>query len=121
MQPVGGHAIYLDAKQFYPHMPQDKFPAQTLAAELYIDSGVRSHGTRNRLGGPRSRNGRSPLPGSGIGATDHSRAASTRRRTWMWWPKPWSAVWDQREQARGLEMVYEPQYLRFFQARFKRI
>ena len=40
--PVGGHAIFLDARRFYPHLPQDAFPAQTLAAELYLDSGVRS-------------------------------------------------------------------------------
>ncbi len=41
VQPVGGHAIFLDAKAIYPHIPQDRFPAQTLAAELYLDSGVR--------------------------------------------------------------------------------
>jgi tyrosine phenol-lyase len=40
--PVGGHAIFLDARRFYPHLPQDLFPAQTLAAELYLDSGVRA-------------------------------------------------------------------------------
>jgi tyrosine phenol-lyase len=36
------HAIYLDARRFYRHIPQDEFPAQTLAAELYLDSGVRA-------------------------------------------------------------------------------
>ena len=41
VQPVGGHAIFLDAQRFYPHLPQDHFPAQTLAAELYLDSGIR--------------------------------------------------------------------------------
>ncbi len=40
--PVGGHAIFLDARRFYAHLPQDLFPAQTLAAELYLDSGIRS-------------------------------------------------------------------------------
>ena len=42
VQPVGGHAIFLDARAFYPHLTQDVFPAQTLAAELYLDSGIRS-------------------------------------------------------------------------------
>ena len=42
VQPIGGHAIFLDARRFYAHLPQDLFPAQTLAAELYLDSGIRS-------------------------------------------------------------------------------
>ena len=42
VRPVGGHAVFLDARQFYPQVPQEEFPAQTLAADLYLDSGVRS-------------------------------------------------------------------------------
>ena len=42
VEPIGGHAIFLDARRFYPHLAQDLFPAQTLAAELYLDSGIRS-------------------------------------------------------------------------------
>jgi tyrosine phenol-lyase len=41
VKPIGGHAIFLDARSFYSHIPQDRFPAQTLAAELYLDSGIR--------------------------------------------------------------------------------
>ena len=40
--PVGGHGVFVDAKAFLPHLSQDQFPAQTLAAELYVDSGVRT-------------------------------------------------------------------------------
>jgi tyrosine phenol-lyase len=42
VRPVGGHAVYLDARAFYPHVRQDQFPAQALAANLYEDSGVRA-------------------------------------------------------------------------------
>ncbi len=42
VRPIGGHAVYLDAKKFYPHIPQHEFPAQMLAAKLFIDSGVRT-------------------------------------------------------------------------------
>jgi tyrosine phenol-lyase len=41
VQPVGGHAIFLDARSFYPHISQDEFPAQVLASQLYLDSGIR--------------------------------------------------------------------------------
>ncbi len=42
VKPIGGHGIFVDAKAFLPHLTQDQYPAQALAAELYIDSGVRT-------------------------------------------------------------------------------
>ncbi|HPS10089.1 MAG TPA: tyrosine phenol-lyase, partial [Paludibacteraceae bacterium] len=42
IEPVGGHAVFLDARRFCPHLTQDQFPAQSLAANLYLESGVRS-------------------------------------------------------------------------------
>lgn len=42
VKPIGGHGVFVDAKAFLPHLTQDQYPAQTLAAEIYIDSGVRT-------------------------------------------------------------------------------
>jgi tyrosine phenol-lyase len=120
VKPIGGHAIFLDAKRFYPHIPQDEFPAQTLAADIYIDSGVRTM-ERGVVSA-----GRDPE----TGANRHPKLELVRitipRRVYTQAhmdvvAESVKAVWDKREGARGLKMVYEPKYLRFFQARFERL
>ncbi len=42
MQPAGGHAVYLDAKQFMDHIPVNQYPGQVLACELYVQGGIRA-------------------------------------------------------------------------------
>ena len=120
VKPVGGHAIFLDAKGFYPHIPQDQFPAQTLAAGLYQDSGIRGmeRGIVSAGRDPETGDHRYP-------ALELTRLAIPRRVYTQAHmdvvAEAVKAVYDIREQTRGLNMVYEPKYLRFFQARFKRI
>ncbi|HSG16353.1 MAG TPA: tyrosine phenol-lyase [Anaerolineae bacterium] len=118
--PVGGHAVFLDAKRFYPHIDQDRFPAQTLAAELYLDAGVRSM-ERGIVSA-----GRDPVTGDHrYPALELTRLTIPRRVYTQAHmdvvAESVKAVHDAREQSRGLKMTYEPKYLRFFQARFEMI
>ena len=118
MQPVGGHAIFLDAKRFYEHLPQDCFPAQTLAAELYLDSGVRSMERGIVSAGRDPETGDNRHPALELTRVTIPRRVYTQAHMDVV-AESIKAVYDARVQARGLRMVYEPKYLRFFQARFE--
>ncbi|MFU8889578.1 MAG: tyrosine phenol-lyase [Trueperaceae bacterium] len=115
--PVGGHAIFLDARRFYPHLPQDAFPAQTLAAELYLDSGIRSMERGIASAGRDPKTGDHHRPRLELTRLTIPRRVYTQAHMDVV-AESVKAVFDARERARGLEMVYEPKYLRFFQARF---
>ena len=119
VQPIGGHAVFLDARRFYPHIPQDQFPAQTLAAELYIGSGVRAM-ERGVVSA-----GRDPVTGDHRYPKLELVRLTIPRRVYTQAHMDVTAegveeAWWNAASARGLKMVYEPKYLRFFQARFER-
>jgi len=120
VQPVGGHAIFLDAKRFYSHLPQDQFPAQTLAAELYVDSGVRSMERGIVSAGRDPETGDHRYPALELTRLTIPRRVYTQAHMDVV-AEAVKAVYDAREKARGLRMVYEPKLLRFFQARFEPI
>jgi len=118
VQPVGGHAIFLDAKRFYSHISQDQFPAQTLTAELYIDSGVRSMERGIVSAGRDPETGDHRYPALELTRLTIPRRVYTQAHMDVV-AEAVKAVYDAREQAKGLKMVYEPKLLRFFQARFE--
>jgi tyrosine phenol-lyase len=120
VQPVGGHAIFVDAKRFYPQIPQVQFPAQTLAAELYLDSGIRSMERGIASAGRDPKTGDHYYPRLELTRLTIPRRVYTQAHMDVV-AESVKAVYDGRERTRGLEMVYEPKYLRFFQARFKRL
>jgi tyrosine phenol-lyase len=118
--PVGGHAVFLDAKSFYPHMPQDEYPAQTLAAELYLDSGIRAMERGIVSAGRDPATGQHRYPKLELVRLTIPRRVYTQAHMDVT-AEAVLAVYEQRERAVGLKMVYEPKYLRFFQARFVRL
>jgi tyrosine phenol-lyase len=118
VQPIGGHAIFLDAKRFYPHVPQDQFPAQMLAAQLYLDSGVRSMERGIASAGRNPKTGDHYYPALELTRLTIPRRVYTQAHMDVV-AESVKAVFDARAQTKGLRMVYEPKYLRFFQARFE--
>lgn len=120
VQPTGGHAVFLDARRFCPHLTQDQFPAQSLAAQLYIESGVRSM-ERGIISAGRDKNtGENHYP-----KLETVRLTIPRRAyTYKHMDIVAEAVIDlykNREKIRGLKWVYEPRQLRFFTGRFEHI
>ncbi len=116
--PIGGHGVFLDARACLPHLDQDQYPAQALAAELYLDSGVRTMERGNVSAG------RDPA----IGANRHPRLELVRltipRRVYTQAhmdvvAESVAEVHQHRGEISGLRMTYEPSQLRFFQARFE--
>jgi tyrosine phenol-lyase len=118
VQPIGGHGIFLDAMRFLPHLPQSAFPAQTLAAELYLDSGVRAMERGVVSAGRNKETGDHNYPKLELVRLTIPRRVYTQAHMDVV-AESVEDVFDRREQIKGLEMVYEPKYLRFFQAMFK--
>jgi tyrosine phenol-lyase len=112
--PVGAHAVFLDAKRFLPHIPQEEFPAQALAAALYLAGGVRSM-ERGIVSG---QHGQKPYDGLELVRLTIPRRVYTQEHL-AYVADVVTDVWDRRELVSGLRMTYEPEHLRFFQARFE--
>jgi len=112
--PPGAHAVFLDAKRFLPHVSQDEYPAQALAAAIYLAGGVRTM-ERGIVSG---QHGHDPYDGLELVRLTLPRRVYTQEHlTYVA-----EVVVDLYAHARavpGLRMTYEPPSLRFFQARFE--
>lgn len=117
IEPVGGHAVFLDARRFCPHLDQEQFPAQSLAASLYIDSGVRSMERGIVSAGRDIKTGKNHKP-----KLETVRLTIPRR---VYTYKHMDVVaesvinlFKHKEDIRPLKFIYEPPQLRFFTAKF---
>ena len=120
VQPIGTHGIFLDAKKFLPHVPQDSFPAQALAAEIFLDSGVRTMERGIVSAGRNKETGEHNYPALELVRLTIPRRVYTQAHMDVV-AESVAEVYSRRDEIRGLKMVYEPEYLRFFQARFEPI
>jgi tyrosine phenol-lyase len=118
VRPIGGHAVYLDAKAFYAHLSQEELPAQALAANLYLESGTRSMERGIVSAGRDLETGEHHAPRLELVRLTIPRRVYTQSHM----DYVADSVIDLhavRAEARGLEMIHEPKYLRFFRARFR--
>lgn len=119
-EPIGGHGIFLDAKRFLPHVSQEKFPAQALAAALYVDSGVRSMERGIVSAGRNPKTGKNYTPKLELVRLTIPRRVYTQAHMDVI-AESVANVHAHRKQINGLKIIYEPKYLRFFQARFQKL
>ncbi len=120
VRPIGGHAVFLDAKAFLPHLKQDEFPAQTLAAEIYAESGVRTMERGIVSAGRDQATGEHRYPKLELVRVTIPRRAYTNSHMDVV-AEGIRRAYKRRKEIKGLKMVFEPESLRFFQARFERI
>ena len=110
VQPPGGHAVYLDARAFVPHIPLEQLPGVALANELYLEGGIRSVEIGTLMFGKAAK-------------MDLVRLAIPRRTYTQshidYVIEVILEVWRKRNEIRGLKIAYEPPFLRHFTARFE--
>lgn len=120
VNPIGSHAIFINAREFLPHVDQDDFPAQSLAAELYLEAGIRTMERGNVSAGRDPQTGKNRRPPLELVRLTLPRRVYTQAHMDVV-AESVVRVLERRETIKGLKMVYEPEYLRFFQARFEPI
>ena len=117
--PAGGHAVYLDARRFLPHIEALQFPGQSLAVELYIEAGIRSVEIGTVMFGL------DPHTGDEHPARQELLRLAIPRRVYTQSHMDYvleaiSLVWERRSEIRGMRIVRAPQFLRHFTAEFER-
>lgn len=120
VRPVGSHGVFIDAARFLPHLGRDEYPAQSLAAAIYIESGVRTMERGNVSAGRDPESGENRRPKLELVRLTIPRRVYTQAHMDVV-AESIASLYARRNTIPGLRMVYEPQYLRFFQARFEPI
>jgi tyrosine phenol-lyase len=117
VRPIGGHAVFLDAAAILPQIPREQFPAQALAAALYLESGIRAMERGAVSAGRDAVTGENRFPRLELVRLTIPRRVYTQAHMDVT-AESVEAVVEHRKQVHGLAFAYEPAYLRFFQARF---
>ncbi len=119
LQPVGGHAVYIDAKALLPHIPPERYPGQVLTAALYLEAGIRAVEIGSLMFGHDD-----PATGAFVPAAMELVRLAVPRRVYslaqlQYVAEACGRIAAQRERLRGLEIEFEPPVLRHFRARLR--
>jgi tryptophanase len=120
VRPVGGHAVYIDARRFLPHVPQHRFPGQALVVELYREFGIRAVEVGSLMFGHKDANGVDVFP-----TLDLVRLAVPRRvyttEHMRYVADSCIQLFRERDRLKGLRLTYEAPVLRHFTARLEEV
>ena len=118
MRPIGGHAVYVDAKAFYPNIPVNEYPGQALACDLYITGGIRSCEIGSVMFGKYDEKGELlPAPMELVRLAIPRRVYTQSHIDYV--IETFSFLMDEREKNRGLKITHETPFLRHFTAHFE--
>jgi tryptophanase len=119
--PPGGHAVFLDAERFLPHVPRAQFPGQALAIELYLEGGIRSCEIGSVMLAHRDpKTGQEILPGHELVRLAIPRRTYTQSHM-DYVIEVLESLWLRRAEIAGVRIVSAPPVLRHFRARFERL
>ncbi len=118
MLPIGGHAVYVDARTLYPHIPVDEYPGQALVCELYLKGGVRSVEVGSVMFGKYDEQHKLiPAPMDLVRLAIPRRVYTQSHIEYV--IEVFEKILRDRDKTIGYKITYEPQYLRHFTAHFE--
>ena len=119
IKPVGGHAVYVDAKRFLPHIPQAHYPGQALVVELYLQAGIRAVEIGSLMFAHKDpESGEIKFPELELVRLAIPRRVYTNMHM-QYVAEALGKIFREREKIKGMRVVYQPEFLRHFTAKLE--
>jgi len=120
IRPIGGHAVYIDAKELYNHIPVDQFPGQALACDLYLKGGTRGCEIGSVMFGTYDDKGRLITSAMELVRLAIPRRVYTQSHI-DYVIETFEDIQKDKHKSKGIKITYEPKFLRHFTAHFERL